>query len=1221
MNKIIQVVSDLIFSVFSCFVYDEAKIAISNTVKKIRQDSILSWISKFFADHSEVVFESSLFENYLNHHKPFDKIANYVKGAYKNDDVDTEETFINRLALDCKNAVIDQGGNCSSAEESSIRDLFKGVLSLIKSELHSGLSEGEQLISYQVNQNHLQMNDMQDALREIISSFSAQTQVTDPVVIENAYQLMSKAISCGDFEMVKDLLPVINGKSEDLEKSIRIKLDVLSKYDMQIEDQYAELNSIANSALRDDIIRTLIVEYYFEPQKIVPLVKLISNQTLKEIAKAVSENHIEQIISKTVNNDNSKTVITFEILKGYKTEKGLVNKLLMLYVMDLNAFCYTFLKNAIVNPDIFNCVYIWDRCFFEAVYFGSGTSHEENNNLKMLLQELKKNAPKYYNTNEKYSIRFYSLLLKVTRLVCAYNFNDTLAIIPTHIIDTPQIAELIMGFKINAGEVSADEALDFTLKNGRYNVIVEYCVYLESCEKIIELIDRAPLMLKKDIRVLILYVDAVGKVKGKNDVLALLKQYETNYNAYSEFWINAYIYSENECDKQWAANSLLNIFERKIVYHSSVDNIFFSIKIFFNEGKHTSALNLINEVEHACGLEDNAEIICLKIEALILLSRQIEALDEMDKHHHILMNNMRLLDAYLCLSINNNRSIPEDVFSYAKNCNDARILLLVAEVEYNNNNFDAAKCFAMKSLLNMSEDNEEVLDSALKFFVGNEKTNDSNYLRIDANMFVDLETESDGSAIRICVYKDRIMPGFGYKWKNAAHICINDEIGSKLLRLSVGETVEYNNVIYKVTSIAPIEDFYFGVCMNSMINRQTAFSVSAESLEDFEQGVIGLFREHPEFNNKHTMLDCYKDLEESPPTIYSIAQGSNIEYAQLARGIMEDTSVIVRELILPFNDYNAKEFVLTYTALVAIHYLGVTSEECAGCNSVIPSSVVIEAGKEAKKIYDHYNREVVMTMGVVSDNLFVTQSDENDKRSAIGTSNSFMNFVSGFKSVDNKNDMQIPNLNNNDIKNLLGICDYDSIVIAHQRNAVLITGEMVPARFTQLNETKADVAGIADFLCLLKLPPIRLIGIIGKMIDYRFTAAITSTVIIYLTNCYDKSDLSTQERILQDWRNLLQSLNEINDEKQRSNYKSTCVEVIKSLHGFKQGEGHPIVREYVMFSFHFNDYRLQLSIENGELVISTYHIDNANPSTPSKSITKMQTSILVDEDHFPDGKL
>lgn len=1220
MNKIIEVVNNLIISVISCFVYDEAKIVISKTVEKKRQDNIKSCISKFFADHIEAVFESSQFENYLKYNKPFDTIAKYVKEAYKNDATEPEETFINSLALDCKNAVIAQGGKCSIPEESSIRDLFRGVLYLIKAELHSELNEGEQLISYQVNQNHLQMNEMQTDLREIKSIFSVQTQVTDPAVIENAYQLMSKAISCGDFEMVYDFLPVINGKSEDLEKSIGIKLDILSKYDMHIEDQYAELSSIANSALRDDIIRTLIVEYYFEPQKIVSLVGLISNQTLKEIAKAVSQNHIEQIISKTVNENYGESAISIQILEGYKTEQVLVNKLLLLYVTALKARCYTFLKNAMVQPDIFDSVYIWESCFYEAIYFCTDTNYDKNNDLISLLEELKKSTEKYYNANEKYSVRLCSLLLKTTHLVCPKDFNDTLAGIPTHIISAPQIAELQMGLKIRTGEVSPDELLDFALKNDRYNVIVEYCVCLESGEKIIELIDQAQLMLKKDIRILILYVDAVSKTKCQKEALSLLRQYETDYNAYSTFWINAYINSEDDNDWQWAINSLADKIESKTICYSSVDDIFTSIKMLLDERKHEIVLKLINDVEHAWSLENNADLICMKIDALMLSEHHIEALDEMEKHRSILMDNIRILDMYLCLSINNNRPIPEDVFSRAKKYNNARILLLVAEVELNNNNIEAAKVFAMKSLLNMSKNNEELIDSALKFFVGDDNTNGSNFSRIDANMSVDLENESNGTAVRICVYKDRILPCSGYRWKDAVHAYIDDEIGSKLVRLSVGETVEYNNAIYKVTGIAPIEAFYFNVCMNSMINRQTAFSVSAESFSDFEQGIIGLFREHPEFSNKHAVFDCYKDLEKLPPTIYSIAQGTNMEYAQLSRLIMEDTSVIVREYILPFGDYNANEFVLTYTALVALHYLGVTVEECAGCNSVIPSSVIVEAEKEAKKIYDNYNRDIVMTMGVVSDNLFISQSDENDKRIAIGASNSFKTFVSGFESADNKNDMQIPKLNNNEIKILLGICDYDSIVIAHQRNAVLITGEMVLAGFTQLNETKADVAGIADFLCLLRLPAIRLISLIGKMIEYRFNAAITPTVIIYLSNCYDNSDESFQKRILQDWRDLLRSLNEINDENQRSNYKSTCVEVIKSLHGFKQGEGHPIVRDYVMFSLHFNDYRLQLSVENGELVISTYHIDNANPSTPSKPITKIQTSILVDEDHFPDDK-
>lgn len=420
--------------------------------------------------------------------------------------------------------------------------------------------------------------------------------------------------------------------------------------------------------------------------------------------------------------------------------------------------------------------------------------------------------------------------------------------------------------------------------------------------------------------------------------------------------------------------------------------------------------------------------------------------------------------------------------------------------------------------------------------------------------------------------------------------------------------------------IAPIEVFYFNICMNSMLNRKTAFSISVDSENDIKTGIINLFHNYPEFNSKDIVFDLYTNLSHIPPTIYSLKHGINKEYAQLTRLIIENPSIIVREFILPFNDCNDREFVLTYTALASIHLLGVSIKECNMCNIVIPDSVLNEAKKEAKSICDIYNRELVMSVGVVSDNLFVSESDENNKRITIKAANSFMNFVSGFIDVENKNDMQIPQLNNNEMIDLLGICDYDSLIIAHQRKSVLVTGEMLPAEITQLNEMKADVVGIADFLCLLKLPAIRLISIIGKMIDYRFNAAITPTVIIYLSNCYDASDVSTQERIIKDWENLLNSLNQILDENQRNNYKSTCIEVIRLLNGFKQGEGHPIVRAYIMFSFHYNDYRIHHSFENGKIISTVYKIDNASSTMPSKAISRIETSISFNEDSFLNNK-
>ena len=105
-----------------------------------------------------------------------------------------------------------------------------------------------------------------------------------------------------------------------------------------------------------------------------------------------------------------------------------------------------------------------------------------------------------------------------------------------------------------------------------------------------------------------------------------------------------------------------------------------------------------------------------------------------------------------------------------------------------------------------------------------------------------------------------------------------------------------------------------------------------------------------------------------------------------------------------------------------------------------------------------------------------------------------------------------------------------------------------------------------------------------------------------------------------DWKDILLSLNNIIDEKQRSNYKTTCVEVIRLLNGFKQGEEHPIVREYIMFSFHYNDYRIHRSFENGKIISTVYKIDNVNPTMPFKAISRTETSITCNDEPFLNDK-
>jgi hypothetical protein len=153
-------------------------------------------------------------------------------------------------------------------------------------------------------------------------------------------------------------------------------------------------------------------------------------------------------------------------------------------------------------------------------------------------------------------------------------------------------------------------------------------------------------------------------------------------------------------------------------------------------------------------------------------------------------------------------------------------------------------------------------------------------------------------------------------------------------------------------------------------------------------------------------------------------------------------------------------------------------------------------------------------MAVRDDKIQIFESAETDKRERVREAIDFKNYVAKFKCVENTQDMVIQEVQNENIIGLVGICDYDAVVLAHARGAVLVTGEMTVACLTKLDVTITDVAGIADFLCLIGIPVMRMFDVIRQMLECRFYAALTPTVITYISNAYDEADEDEKKKIM-----------------------------------------------------------------------------------------------------------
>ena len=1192
---ILTILGDIIFSVISSVIYDQGKAFIETRKKQQTKERINQWLKEFFDTHKEMVFESSQFSNYITYQKPFDKIKDYVFNTDNSLKI-IEKDFISQLASDCKSNVIKEGGTCSSLEESSIRDLFYGVLELYKKILYEETSSGDKVILYQDEQHSIatqnalkNINSTVDDIKEMLVK---QGEISDYETIESIYVFLSNELWEGRAADVYKVYQGLSGKNDDLENAIKIRLAVLSDYNEISEETFILCSRIKDPIIRDDLCRLFILEYFETPGKLCPLIDLISDETLKKIAVAVKDKHLNEIISVKKVKHN----YTFEVIRGLESEDWLIRRLCALVIYSLNVSNATIaIKKLIVTPNIIDQLLIWEHYFDEVASLSIDGKYPETQEFIDYVSEMKEHRTDYVHVRLDIKKRFYLSLLRGMSLTGDSEIKKVFDSLSEQGITDPKIEAYKLEEEINEGKAEQDRVIDFVLSTKEYRILVLYGKSLNNYEKELEVINQVNWLIGKNIIIFQEAINCTYHVKGKEEAFALIKKYELQYSDYAEFWVEAYSVSATQEDRRWIVNSIIT----KIQEGKLITTIFFQKQIsiiLIKEGYFRDAIELLSSIERSNG--QNEDISRLKIDAYMHSERQIDALTEIVNHYEILKNDVQILDLLLSLSLSNKRHISEEVLFDAKKFDNPRILMLIAEAEYVNENIAEARKFAMRSMLRSSSESEELFDLALKYFTDEDSTSTEEIKRVNENTFFVMENQYDHTRLSFCIYKDKILPTQELFWKDAWHICIEEAIKKGFLRLKAGDVIEYNNNTFKIITIASINAFYFRICMDSMIQRNRAWTISGQNAEELIQGIISMLKKHPNFG-KQEWDELYSDFNQIAMPLYWLKGHSYLEYGQLVRTIMDDPSMIVREYIMPFRLQNNKEYILTYSTLIELHKLGINPMDFDE-NIKIPYSAISEAEHEAERIYKKNNKDTVASMTVEDEKVFMFEATEVDKRENVQQAVDFKNYVSSFSGIENTKDLTVEELQSSNIIQLIGICDYDALSLAHSRGSILITGEMMVSALTKLDAAKTEVAGIVDFLCLIKMPVIKLLDAIKQMINYRFYAVVTPTLIKYISEVYDKSGGTEKTEIIKKWKDILEAPEKLEDEHYRDRFKAACWEAFRLLSSDDFLHKHPIIDSFYYATLYYNDYRIEIYGEGGKIYYRIIQLERTQIIEPKE---------------------
>ncbi|HDL2265431.1 TPA: hypothetical protein PWZ44_002775, partial [Enterococcus faecium] len=132
---------------------------------------------------------------------------------------------------------------------------------------------------------------------------------------------------------------------------------------------------------------------------------------------------------------------------------------------------------------------------------------------------------------------------------------------------------------------------------------------------------------------------------------------------------------------------------------------------------------------------------------------------------------------------------------------------------------------------------------------------------------------------------------------------------------------------------------------------------------------------------------------------------------------------------------------------------------------------------------------------------------------------------------------------NINIKDILGIVDYDSVSIAKKTGRILVSAEVIVSAICHMQEINVFAVGIADFLAKESDNCDELLIYVRKMVEYRFMIPFTINTISCILDFYQKACEKEKKSIVERWIDILELSTK--DEK----YKDVMVDHIQHCIG------------------------------------------------------------------------
>lgn len=1184
----------LINSIFENFIYDVTADACKGFWQRKKRDNFLKSvkkeITKFFRENETVYLDSGAFESFLRYNKPLNRI---MQNAIALENSHPSDVLTEKLLEEAQAIAESNGIKLSIDDRRVVQDLCKLIDQKIHIFYYNMLSPNQQFIVTCSSKNTVKLqrhieeyaegnyDHLEQVKRELLSAVRLSDYKAETIV-----ELIYRKMWLGLFEEVEDFMPLVTGKSADIENVVKLMKGTMLRSNISDVSRHQLLSRINNPIIKNSAIRNIIPLLYFKNENIDDLVEFISSESLKNIVTSLVKEDYSMIFSEDISYEDGFGIHAFRINRQFETEEEwLVKQILAIYLYKKMPFHSVKLIETIVSPESswFASLILIDRKVDLLQY--EGINGENQDEMVSIEDELVRKKIIYDLLTDDYRAIYYSLLLKVALCSQDKEIKKIVDMVPSELHNIKLIKDFLFEIKISDRVVSFEEVYEYCCTSEEYWLLYNYLIQIENKKELVEVLSEHQEVLRSAPDIFFMFVSELASLQRMNEAISYLICYKEKYEEFYDYW-NLYL---NVDASEKVRNAFLACCESNNMRFANKRSEYVIVERLLSMNEFDLAEIYIKRLE----VQQSDLPLIKRYRAAILYGngKYVEALELFKSIFDIYSRDQYVINAIITISLSTKRKIDAKYIDAANSLKTPRMFLLAGAAYAANGNYIDARRSNLRALLASDNIDNPAFMQYLNFGIIHKENAERMITCVEKDTSVVFRQKDSGEILVYCIYDDKVLPESPYIWHGDKHVYVEDAAEIGIYRKTVGNMVKIGESDYLIKKIEPLELYFSRITFENIVKNGSAKAITTSVVNgkmDVETFVEQIKEFTPDAKDQIDWLEQYNNFQDVPLPLFMYKRFYHVPYTQFLEIVLEEKRSCIRELAI-HESKKPNRYILSFASLIILKKIGVSSDVIKESNTFIAESTQLQVYEDASEMINTYAKDTVSSMGIYDGRPYVLETDSESKNKWIKEAGEIRKYVENIPTVLNTNDLRGNFFEKLEAPEILGIPDYDSISISLNGDYTIVTTEALMSSLKENSDVKLDAINLTQWFININMDCVDLVKYVHEMIKLGCIYSVTDYLLLYLIRKTKEMAEESKDQIYKTWDALLTEYEQMSE-----TYKEVAVQALTELYPRVYEEAddptscpillilvqHLLLLHNIKFTARFNS--------NGELEIISY---------------------------------